>query len=236
MYEKNRRKLIMEENVEADEVFRRRKKCWLSYGRALLTVSVLGLITVLLFTVTQSKTDEHSSRVLVVESVSSEDELVKKFNADEAAINKQSETKKRVERSVDGVNRESSSESKVDTNSLNDVNNENNPLMDNEHLKLIRRQQGSNPNELQHRHSDGAVYYFKGYKCVPIRKLPKSSPANLVMPDRKFGMLCCLNPLLDVALHSYVDGISFITKATRQTKTNRLFFSDPHSLFASLNG
>lgn len=170
-----------------DEMFHRRKNCWLSYGRAVLTIAVLGLLTVSLYAVTQSNSghDEHSSRVIVVDgdenvhqSGPHEDGFVKSVNGDEVAISDQLTGRKIVKRFIRNNNVEGENSNEVPKNeqsvqSLNDVNSDNNPQMDSQHLTLLKRQQGSNQN-LQHRHSDGVTYYFKGYKCFPIRKKSES--------------------------------------------------------------
>lgn len=186
MYEKHKRKLIMEQRNAEDEMYQRHKKCWLSYGWAMLTIGILGLLTVAIFAMTQSNSGdatEHNSRVIVDEvfhrSGSHGDEVLRSINDDEAAINR-----KIVKRNVDLVPK-SDDES---AQNLNDVNSENNPIMDEQHMKLLKRQQqGSNKNHIQHRHSDGDVYYFKGYKCVPIRK-PFHAPISLRQHP---GMLGC---------------------------------------------
>lgn len=172
----------MEQRNAEDEMYQRRKKCWLSYGRAMLTIGILGLLTVVLFALTQSNSSdgaEHNSRVIVDnKSGSHEDEIVKSIIDDETAM-----SRKIVKRSVDLV-------PKSVVESLNDVNSENNPIMDDQHMKLLKRQQqGSNQNHIQHRHSDGDVYFFKGYKCVPVRKNPKPFYAPLAL--RQTGMFCC---------------------------------------------
>lgn len=157
MYEKHKRKLIMEPSNAEDEMYQRRKKCWLSYGRAMLTIGILGLLTVALVAATQSHSGEDSH----VESGSGSSDVVKGFeDYDEVTM------RKIVRRNVDPVPKNVES-----VQSLNDVNSEDNSVMDEQHVKLLKRQQqGSDQNYIQHRHSDGDVYYFKGYKCVPIRK------------------------------------------------------------------
>lgn len=181
----------MEQLNAEDEMYQRRKKCWLSYGRAMLTIGILGLLTVVLFAMTQSNSNsgdgaEHNSRVIVVDKIlhrsgSHEDGTVKSINDDEAAI-----SRKIVKRNVDLMPK-SDEES---AQNLNDVNSEDNPVMDEQHIKLLKRQQqGSSQNFIQHRHSDGDVYFFKGYKCVPIRKPSKPLYAPLTL--RQPGMCCC---------------------------------------------
>lgn len=166
-----------------DEMYQRRRKVWLSYGRALLTIAVLGLLTVALYAVTKpnSDKDEHTSRVIVDRSDpsgSSGVDIVKSFKSDDAATIVQLDQRRVFKRSVD------LRQKKIDRNliempkssdkivqSLNDVNNDNDQKTHNEHLKLYRRQ-GINLNP-EHRHADGDIYFFQGYKCVPIRKPQK---------------------------------------------------------------
>lgn len=153
MYEKHKRKLIMEPNNAEDEMYQRRKRCWLSYGRAMLTIGILGLLTVALIAATQSHSGD-DSRVIEDKvndrSIEGDDSVVRKI----------------VKRNVEPVPKSVES-----VQSLNDVNSEDSSVMDEQHMKLLKRQQqGSNQNYIQHRHSDGDVYFFKGYKCVPIRK------------------------------------------------------------------
>lgn len=189
MYEKHKRKLIMEQRNAEDEMYQRRKKCWLSYGRAMLTIGILGLFTVALFAMTQSHSGnatEHNSRVIVDkifgQSGSHEDVIVQSIKEDDD----DAESRKIVKRNVDLVPK-----SEVESaQSLNDVNSENNPIMDDQHMKLLKRQQqGSNRNVIQHRHSDGDVYFFKGYKCVPIRKPSKPHYAPLSLRQSGTCML-----------------------------------------------
>ena len=195
MYEKNKWKLMMDRNAE-DVMYQRRKKYWLSYGRALLTIAILGLLTLSLYVWAQSSKshnehEEHNSKhVIVGEDESfpqsgSFKESEKIIPSDGIAFNDQLRNPRIVKRNANLQDNENSikmpknfdKSSEQSFQSLNDVNSDNDPKMDSEHLKLIRRQQGSNQN-LQHRHSDGVTYYFKGYKCVPIRK-----PEQLKLSD-----------------------------------------------------
>jgi hypothetical protein len=151
----------MEPSNAEDEMYQRRKKCWLSYGRAMLTIGILGLLTVALVAATQSHSGEDSHVDSVNDrSGSGSSEVVKGINDDEVMM------RKIVKRNVDPVPKNIES-----VQSLNDVNSEDNSVMDEQHMKLLKRQQqGSDKNYIQHRHADGDVYFFKGYKCVPIRK------------------------------------------------------------------
>lgn len=79
---------MMELQNAEDETYRRRKRRWLSYGRALLTLGILGLITIFLVTVTRStanhKSDEeeHKSKVLTA-SDKDQSERIKSLRNDE---------------------------------------------------------------------------------------------------------------------------------------------------------
>ncbi|CRK93557.1 CLUMA_CG007090, isoform A, partial [Clunio marinus] len=193
MYEKNKRKLMMEQqqNLE-NEIYQRRKRCWLSYGRACLTIGILGLLTVCLYAVTQTVSGAHEEHNLkLLEIFVNDDHQVHKSGSIEDQISKSESNDKTwnhkiVERSV-GMSQDKNNvnenfveipknfdKKEENVQSLNNVDSDINPKVDKEHLKLIRRQQNSNQ-LLRHRHSDGDIYYFKGYKCVPIRKSSKSS-------------------------------------------------------------
>jgi hypothetical protein len=194
MYEKHKRKLMMELQVADDEMYQRRRKCWLIYGRAILTIAVLGLLTVVLYSMTKSSPDEeHFSKVRVIvvddRSGSHEDESVKSFKSDEIALSDDlNRHRKLVKRNVDASRERVSFEmpkniesGEQSAQSLNDVDEDSEPKLDSQHLTLFRRQ-GASEN-VRHRHADGIVYYIKGYKCVPIRK-PSSSPQELRAPQR----------------------------------------------------
>jgi hypothetical protein len=189
MYEKHKRKLMMELQVADDEVYHRRRQCWLSYGRAILTVAVLGLLTVALYAATSSGSEkEHfaKTRVINVEdrSGSHEDESVKSFKSDEIASGDREVVKRYVDprRKRDTIDMPKNIDSREQSaQSLNDVDGDSEPKLDSQHLKLFRRQ-GSSENVV-HRHADGTVYYIKGYKCVPIKK-PSSTPQELRRPPK----------------------------------------------------
>lgn len=174
-----------------DEAHLRRKRRWLSYGRALLTIGILGLATVGLLAMTQSTDthDEHFSRTVVENG----DQMPQKKEIVESPIIDQLTNRQIVKRSA--VNKVSRGVPKKivnnEANSLNEVNYIDSDLrMDHKQLNPIRSAQGSSPN-LRHVHSNGDVYYFKGYKCVPMRK-PLQSPAEIKRPPAGSGMLCCL--------------------------------------------
>lgn len=203
MYEKHKRKLMMEQNTE-DEIYQRRKKCWLSYGRALLTIGILGLLTILLFFATSglsNKNDaETHSRVIVTDNNQIELESTSIVESDKTTINDQLNSNKLVKRSVELESEEKRNRNLIDkpknvAQSLNDVNSDDkDPKLESQQLKPFRRQQGSSSNH-PHRHPDGDVYYFKGYKCVPIRK-PSKQLELLRARQRLSGMLCCYSSLI----------------------------------------
>jgi hypothetical protein len=167
----------MEPSNAEDEMYQRRKRCWMSYGRAMLTIGILGLLTVGLVVATQSNSGEDSKADGVNDRIGS------KSVSDEEVM-----LRKIVKRNVESVPKNVES-----VQSLNDVNSEDNSVMDEQHMKLLKRQQqGSNQNYIQHRHSDGDVYFFKGYKCVPIRKTTSKHYEALSLRQRQGspGMLC----------------------------------------------
>jgi hypothetical protein len=189
MYEKHKRKLMMELQVADDEVYQRRRQCWLIYGRAVLTVALLGLLTVALYAATSSNSDEEhlaKTRVIVVEdrSGSREDESVKSFKSDEIASDDREIVKRYVDprRKRDAIDMPKSVEQSAQ--SLNDVDGDSEPKLDNQHLKLFRREGSGETGP--HRHEDGTVYYIKGYKCVPISKAQelRRPPYSTVTPKR----------------------------------------------------
>jgi hypothetical protein len=160
-----------------EEIFERRRRRWLQYGRALLTVGVLGLLTVALYAMTHSNSKAEESARIIEQS----DELAISYNSEEF-----SEKIKIAKRAVrDDKMPKSSSE--IKPSSLNDVESDNELDADGQHLKIFRRQQ-SNGNNV-HRHSDNGFYVHKGYKCVPIRK-PTKQLEN-IRARHRVGM-CCL--------------------------------------------
>jgi hypothetical protein len=198
MYDKKQRAKMMTEQQQQtqreldDQLFHRRRRRWLVYGRAILTIATLGLLTVILYSVThttesQESHQEQRSRLINVDggndgrgrSVSIEDETVRKLNDDETAKRVESE---RVKRNVPKIVVNSRSEEATDED--NDIQLD----TDEHHEKLQRR--ASNHENLRHRHSDGDVYYLRGYKCVPIKTSSQyrpllAPPSNLRLP----GML-----------------------------------------------
>lgn len=186
----------MMEFQNVDELYQRRKRRWLSYGRALLTIGILGLITVFLLAVTQSsgrqKGEEHLSQVISAdeEQLIHQSETVESRKDGDSPISDQLANRKVVKRSV-AVDRKVPK--KLDSNeaqSLNDVNSDSDPKTDNQHSKLFRRQHGTSSNP-RHLHSNGDVFYRIGYKCTPIRKPSKLKPLELKRPRDQSGRLCC---------------------------------------------
>lgn len=168
MYEKNKRKLMMKLKNE-EQIYQRRKRRWRGCGH--LNIGIIGLITIFLLTVTHSS-EEHS--------LNHQNSKVNESPLIDQLINH-----KIVKRSIDPK-----VPKKLDSNeaqSLNDVNSDSDSKLDKQHQTLYRRQQGTSPNP-RHVHSNGDVYFFKGYKCVPIRK-PSNRPAELKKPRSRVGRL-----------------------------------------------
>lgn len=193
----------MNRNPE-DEIYQGRKRCWLSYGRALLTIAILGLLTVSLYAWSQSHSSgesEHNSRVIVVDETTFEsDEVSTKVmsrNLVKRSVDLRPNDSEKSNEKKNSKEKPKSSKDKKDqsSQSLNDVNSDKSPKMDSQHLTLFRRQQSSGQ-EIQHRHSDGDVYFLKGYKCVPIRNPSKyfeliRARQRTDATRRVSGMLCC---------------------------------------------
>lgn len=154
---------IMEYQGSREQIFQRRKQRWLQYGRALLTIGVLGLLTIALYSMTHTNSNRkvnddklNNARIIVEE------------NNDIAISNNSEEFSEKV------IAKRAASDDKIpkrQLQSLNDVESDNELDLDGQHLKIFRRQQSSSNNA--HHHSDDGVYIFKGYKCVPIRKPTK---------------------------------------------------------------
>lgn len=193
---KIKRNLMMEYNTE--EVYQRRKRQWLTYGRALLTIGILGLLTVTLYYVSQNVSQslsnskeetELSHMVNGVEKIEEIDQDDASINMNDIAIiheinnniNSDDENKnKKVKRSSDLLNINNSEQQKKqvveDENEIPKDYSEN--LLVHESSERHYRQQQSS-NDIVHRHSnDGGIYIFKGYKCIPISK-PSKQLENL---------------------------------------------------------
>lgn len=188
---KIKRNLMMEYNTE--EVYQRRKRQWLTYGRALLTIGILGLLTVTLYYVSQnvshslskSKDEtELSHMVNGVENVEEIDQNDASINTNDIAIIKHENNKisddnknKKVKRSSDlNKSEQQKKQVVVDENEIPKDYSEN-LLVHESSERHLRQQQSSN--DIVHRHSnDGGIYIFKGYKCIPISK-PSKQLENL---------------------------------------------------------
>ena len=167
---------------QKDEIYKRRKKCWLSYGRALIVLGILGLLTVSLYIVTQSS---FSGKSISDENLngSQGDEKIDEIKRLDESVHNQLATHKRIKRNVRSLDNSSNTSINVDNSdenllSLNDLE-EKDLKLDNHHLKQLSRQPDSSQ---PHRHPDGDLYYYKGYKCIPIRRASKIS-------ERISGML-----------------------------------------------
>lgn len=177
---------MMELQNAEDEMYQRRKKRWLSYGRALLTLGILGLITVFLVAVTKStsahKGEEHQSRGV-------EDQLVHRSEIVESGIDDEIPVIKHHEKFKRSIN-ESDVKHKVPKSLADDRTNDVD-IDDFPKIKPSHQQDASlHPHN---RHYYGEVHYFKGFKCVPhvtIRKPLK--PLELKRPRERSGMLCLL--------------------------------------------
>lgn len=141
MCDKIKRILMMEYNAE--EVHQRRKRLWLTYGRALFTIGILGFLTIALYAASQNFWQHsHDDDAQISQMVTSVDE--------NSEIN-------RIKRS----NSENEIIPKDDSENL---------VVD--ERSVSRRQQASN-DVLHRHSDDGGIYIFKGYKCIPISKPSK---------------------------------------------------------------
>lgn len=170
-----------------DKMYPWRKKCWLRYRRALVAIGILGLLTVALIAVTQSSSNEFN-KLTHLEYQKKTYEVEIKENVVKSDVN--SINREIVKRSVDLETSKNSIETpkslKQSAQILNDINiDEKDTKLESQHFKHSRQQ--SSPSE-PHRHPDGNVYYFTGYKCVPARKSEKR-PERLRSPHRSSGML-----------------------------------------------
>jgi hypothetical protein len=198
MHERTKHKLMMEQQLEVDEMFSRRKKCWLSYGRAILTIAILGLLTVSLYTLTKSNSEtdeEHISKHEIIPHDSEEVTIFKSSHKRNTIIvntfsddNIKSDGHKIVKRNSNAIQKKNfvtnvTNKPKIEYDSYTQNVQNSIPKLDSFHSNLFRRQ--GLQERIEHRHSDGTVYYLKGYKCVPIQKSPdSSSPVELKKPGR----------------------------------------------------
>lgn len=160
-----------------EEIFARRKQQWLQYGRALLTIGFLGLITVILYSMTHVKSPNSSSNsnnLITSEQLSARYIVVKDEGEKQSIDTVQRDGNERFSEKIIAKRAATnpSSEEKIpkrSENSFNNLENENELDSNGQHLKILRRHPPNN-NNIRHRHSDNGFYVFKGYKCVPIRK------------------------------------------------------------------
>lgn len=175
-------KAMMEYSGSAEELFQRRRQRWMQYGRALFTIGALGLLTVVLYSMTHTAISAEASSRIVNDEVARDDIAIsnnEKFS--EKIIIKRAAVA--VDSTVD--------DDKIPKNNLNDVESDNELAMDSQHLKIFRRQQLSSNNVHRHsQQSDNGVYVFKGYKCVPIRKPTKQ--LEYLRARQRAGMCVCL--------------------------------------------
>lgn len=171
----------MEYSGSAEELFQRRRQRWMQYGRALFTIGALGLLTVVLYSMTHTAISAEASSRIVNDEVARDDIAIsnnEKFS--EKIIIKRAAVA--VDSTVD--------DDKIPKNNLNDVESDNELAMDSQHLKIFRRQQLSSNNVHRHsQQSDNGVYVFKGYKCVPIRKPTKQ--LEYLRARQRAGMCVC---------------------------------------------
>lgn len=170
MCDKIKRNLMMEYNAE--EVYQRRKRLWLTYGRALFTIGILGFLTVGLYAVSQNFWTSSPSNDTQISQMTENDI---KYDNSNKNVNKE-----RTKRSQN-----SEHENEIIPKDYSEIL----PIHGSSERSHSRRQQSSN--NVLHRHSDdGGIYIFKGYKCVPISK-PSKQLENLRARHR-VGMCVCV--------------------------------------------
>lgn len=106
----------------------------------------------------------------------------------DTSINRQLTSRKINKRSIDLQTSSNRLEVLVNANpnvqSLNDVNSdEKSSKINSRDLELFK----------PHRHPDGQVYYYKGYKCVPLSK--PSKQLEQLRAHQRSGMLCCTSSM-----------------------------------------
>lgn len=193
------RKLIMPQSI--DEAHQQRKQCFLSYGRALLTVGVLIGITLFLYFVSQDRSDlePQSAKIIVIDDEESEalrqigSILNRVYNNDALTISDLEKLPKRNKRTADNHDKientiekqttsdyystsENNSElPKLDDSSVNSqsTNSINNAVTTKvKHQSNLHKRYEPGTNKV-HLHPNGGQYlFFKGYKCVPFRHPP----------------------------------------------------------------
>lgn len=183
--DKKRKKCMamMENSGSAEDIFQRRRQRWMQYGRALLTIGALGLLTIALYSMTHTAVSAEASSRIVNDEEARDDIAIS--NNEEKFSEKI--IIKRAVAAFDGT----VDNDKIPKNNLNDVESDNELDMDSQHLKIFRRQQSSSNNVHRHsQQSDNGVYVFKGYKCVPIRKPTKQ--LEYLRARQRAGMCVCL--------------------------------------------
>lgn len=172
-----------------DELFHRRRARWLVYGRAILTIAALGLLTVVLYSMTHQRApagDEQRSRMVFggvpsSQSVSVEDETVVKLNEEAAAAAVEHRSKRNVPKIVVNSRSASARESLKDENDIQFDSSSSSSRSDEiGHVEKLQRRvvNQAHHNSHRHRHSDGDLYYLKGYKCVPVTKSSSTMRRN----------------------------------------------------------
>lgn len=194
------RKLIMPQSV--DEIHQQRKQCFLSYGRALLTVVLLTGITLFLYQVSQNRNDvEPQSAKIIVDEESEAlrqigsilNRVIHNENNDALTISELEKLPHRNKRTADNhdkientiekqttsdyysTNEDNSELPKLDDNS---VNSQSTNSINNAVTTIVKHQSNLHKryepgSQKIHLHPNGGQYlYFKGYKCVPFRHPP----------------------------------------------------------------
>lgn len=156
----------MELQLSAEDVmYQRRKNRWMSYGRALIAICALGLITVILIVLTRTSFSDkiHSMDSGDLKQMSYQEiEVENHVDADKVLIREI--VKRSVSFPYNAITNNSRSKFRrklYRKNSLTKSLDVKKTL----NLKKIKN--------FNHSHSDGQTYFLQGYTCVPIFKLPK---------------------------------------------------------------
>lgn len=175
-----------------DQLFQRRRARWLVYGRAILTIATLGLLTVVLYNIThtkaQSHDDEQRARLVFggnsnIDARQPPSQSVSYQEARTVATLSHGEShrsKRNVPKIV--VNSRSSSEARGGLKDENDIQLDSDDEI--RHVEKLQRRvvNQAHHNSHRHRHSDGYTYYLKGYKCVPVPVTKSSSSSRRNRP------------------------------------------------------
>lgn len=181
-----------------DQLFQRRRARWLVYGRAILTIATLGLLTVVLYNIThtkaQSHDDEQRARLVFggnsdIDARQPPSQSVSYQEARTVATLSHAEShraKRNVPKIV--VNSRSSSEARSGLKDENDIQLDSDDEI--RHVEKLQRRvvNQAHHNSHRHRHSDGYIYYLKGYKCVPVPVTKSSSSSSRRNRPRLPGM------------------------------------------------